>query len=340
MDVSSQISGTAANAANSAFDAKLKSGSTIAQAVQAGIQNGAMQAGAAACVGTGVLAGAAPLCALAGGAIGTWLGDKAGDLVDDVGHWLSGIFSSSPPPPVLVTAKDVQDFIDRDKYKANALYLQCTSAEYLVAKQTLDALTQISDVITSLGGTPDPNTILANLAVPVGLIHQPGPTYFTFFPQGDPNHPDFKFPYDWRPPQWAQDAFINWLSKYSDWTQPTAANGIQAILNSAVDLSKRLETESARVVMLLATDAVLQRAYDVAGAPNVTGSVTDAHFAENLVKVWQLLHGVSYGVEFLHVDDSRAPADLSRDEFADALVKIDQLRHGVLYGVAFLRTDV
>ncbi|MGH7605571.1 MAG: hypothetical protein ACRENK_16450 [Gemmatimonadaceae bacterium] len=291
----SGVSADAASAANAAFNAKLKSGGGLSDAAQAGIQIGAGVAATAACAATGVGAAVAPLCGLAGGALAKW----AGPAIKDAIGWIGGLFSSSPPPEHLIEPSDAIP----DPNGVGGLYAQCMVADYLLVKQLSDQTTIIGRAIQAADGVPDDGKILKNLATPLGLVPGGGPPGGSRNFYQAPGLPPYEYDGDYIPPSfYARGAAVEMQWGSGAITNAQAATAMKAILQDAAAWSDKLTVEATRQVMLVATDMVLNQAYQDSGVRNMTGSVADAHNlspAAQLVELWKVLHGITNGVSFL-----------------------------------------
>lgn len=345
------INATAAAAVNSSYGKSIASGSSVAQAAQQAIQQGAGQAATAGCVATGALAGVAPLCGLVGGAIGKPLGKFIGHVIDDVGSWVSGLFSGKKPVYYLVEKSDAPE----DPSGYFLLYQQVAQADYLLAVAFMKVVTGIGDMLTQAGLVPNPDAIATAMQPALGLIQNNGiPGNYSTFAEPVMNaaqNPEVHLTVPWIPPKFRPlgEAIQKGVSK-ATWNahpdfQAQYAAQMQAVIDKQVAWAHLLEVEAGRQMALAGTDAVIARAYSEHGSDPPVGSVTESGQAAALVAVWHVLNGETDGVQFLRpppAPAAGAPApsrSMAPTDQAAALVDVWFVLHGTTDGVQFLRPN-
>lgn len=337
---------------NAVFTAQVKSGASLPTAFNVAVTAGGTAAGVAACAATGVGAVAAPLCGLLGGLIGKFLGTAA----SAVEHFFSQLFTSAPPPPILITPNDAVP----DPGGASGMYLQLGQADYLLARQLADAVTALGGMVQNFGGIPDEDKILAALAPSLGLVPNSG-QWYNFVGADASSHPDFWWDGAYAVPSLKTqgDAVIKsteknvtiagdplkvvWNSSglsYSGGPYSAAAptqstvDALKALLQGAVAWSQALQVETTRQLALMTTDAMVRSAYSTTRAP-----MADPVAAANLIKLWWVLEGVAGGVQFVkpHDEETVKTNGTNGQTYADNLIALSKVLRGETSGVQFIR---
>lgn len=263
LDVSA-ISDEAQAKAGAAFDASVKKGSPLKDAVQAGIATGGAVAAGAACTATGVGAVVAPLCAIVGG----WLGDKVGKLVNAIGDWFGDLFGPSEAykkriHDIRINEQDVKP----DPNHVGTLYGQLAVVDYLLAKQLSDVVTIVGQAVQDFDMVPDGDHILDALSreglklVFIGSVHtaSQGWTWVGPVSGQQDQYPQWKWDGKWGAPSY-QSAATAILQQWGSGaiTNKQAADAVNGVIAQSKAWSDALATAATKYLTLLATDITVR----------------------------------------------------------------------------------
>ena len=277
LDVSA-ISDEAQVKAGAAFDASVKKGSPLKDAVQSGLSTGGAVAAGAACTAYGGAA-VAPLCS----AVGGWLGDKVGKLVNAIGDWFSDLFGPSEAYKKLVHDIRINEQdIKQDPNHVGTLYSQLGVVDYLLAKQLSDVVAIIGRAVQDFDMVADADHILDVLSkeglklVFIGDVHtaSQGWTWVGPVPFQEDKYPEFKWDGKWGAPSY-QSVATAILQQWGSGaiTNKAAADAVNGIISQSKDWSDALATAATKYLTLVATDITVREGLTTAAgryAPHVS----------------------------------------------------------------------
>jgi hypothetical protein len=315
-----ELSATGASAATAAFDSNVKSGMSVGDAAKAAVEVGAGAAAAAGCVATGVGAPLAPLCGIVGGKIGGWLADHAGPIIKSLGHFISNLFGGKETPYCLKNPCNCRvcpaDSVP-DPNGAGGLYIQTLIADCVLAKQLGSTIEGLISSIQALGGSPDASTILKRLATVHGLslVSISGRTWFQCLDQQG-QWSELTWDYPMIPPS-IHDGGTQVMTRYAKGqiNNEQAAAQLRYVLALASAWSDALALAATREMVIVATDAVVDLAYNLPPQPG-TRAAPDANAALAALTPTQQRQLMVYAVA------------------------VDQLKRGIYKGVSFMLRSV
>ncbi|HXS82639.1 MAG TPA: hypothetical protein VN896_07940 [Methylomirabilota bacterium] len=310
------------DAALTDFDQSAKEDGGITEdAVKGAVTTGAAAAAAAACtaVGAGVVA---PFCAMAGGAIASWVIDNIGPVLEDIGGAIEdawdSIFGSDEPEYHLVEAPGGT----RSKQeKADAHFVNTLASGVVELAAQLDErlIGRVNDLVAlaaklgvkHYGPTPrgmSTEEFRRTMAIPfpvsaeriIGRLRDHGLALEPVDPrlvgtlkiERSSSGQALLWPYSLRPPDFHADA-MNIL-----WNDPSflqKANDLGALGQRVIDWGAEMYKAVAREATTLGVDAIAQHVLPRGGAAAPTLNPPDV----TLVAQRRLAQGVSAGVTFL-----------------------------------------
>lgn len=270
-DLATDLVNTGTDAADVEFDKQIKKGANIEDAVTKSLEVGATVAGTAACAATGVGAIAAPLC----GFVAAKLVGPIIELGKAFVNWIGDLFSSEPPPPILIDYKSLCEQVKCDKaYKDTwariDVYIEhAQHVDYLLATQLEQAQNTVGRAIQDLDQIPDSDGIEAQFASAGLQLVDYGPDYYrspfvtTFLipvdMRDDPNVISKTWRGRYTPPSFKDKLDALWHSVSRGELSPaqffTAGD---RVFEESVEWSKKLTVEAARIMMLVAVGSLIR----------------------------------------------------------------------------------